>query len=154
MRISNMRIVAFASMLFCFDLIAMLMQSPHHSPSFSHRPFDYPQQKPDGALQPKIRLSPNVTQKPKYTVSMFDLSAFLLKPSVNVSGVIYPVFLSDDLMQKLEDCPAFKDKLVERLREIQQRDYSKSPIKINNFSLYLSEDKKEVYSMAFTESDW
>lgn len=84
----------------------------------------------------------------------FDLSVFLLRPTVIISGIEYPVFLSDDLERELNSDPSFTPKLVKRLQEIQQRDYSKSPFNINNFSLYLSDDKKEVYSMAFTENDW
>ena len=84
----------------------------------------------------------------------FDLSAFLSRPTVIISGIEYPVFLSDDLKRELNSVASLKQKLAERLQEIQQRDYSKSPFNISNFNLYLSDDKKEVYSMAFTEDEW
>lgn len=84
----------------------------------------------------------------------FDLSVFLSRPTVIISGIEYPVFLSDDLKRELNSNASLKQKLAERLQEIQQRDYSKTPFNICNFNLYLSNDKKEVYSMAFIEDDW
>jgi hypothetical protein len=86
--------------------------------------------------------------------SIFDLSAFLSRPVVNLGGETYWVSMSDDLKHKLNEIPAFKDKLGETLSEIQQIDYSKCPFKIDGFNLYLSGNEEEVYCAPSADYDW
>lgn len=144
MKISSIQITVFTFVLTCFDLTSMLIDSYHR---VGYGSLGARQQRPS---VPKATASSTQWHE----VNQFDYLAFLSKPTVTVSGIEYPVFLSDDLKLKLKSVPTFAQKLVERLYEIQQRDYSGFPIKINSFSLYLSDDAEKVYSMAFTESDW
>lgn len=152
MRMSSIQVVALVFLPLCFDTISMLMNSPRTS---TRRQLRAEQRGKRIISLKKVKTSPShITQTPKDTAGMFDLSVFLSKPTVIISGIEYPVFLSDDLKRELNSNARLKQKLAERLQEIQQRDYSKSPIDISNINLYLSDDKKEVYSMAFTEDDW